>query len=749
MPKKITYEVGVVGHDSYVEGVAGARQEITVEVHELEAEVWGVDKALRYVGAEIPRVDGPAKATGAAKYTYDVNRPDLAYAGMVTSPHAHAKVTAIDASKAKAMKGVLSVQTFDGKRVTYAGSIVAAVCAESEGVLADAIRAIDVSYDVLPVAAVTEDAMKDEAPLVDPRRRTNVRSPRRGGMKRGDPDKVFAQADVTVEAEFRSGIQTHSCLEPHGCTVEIGADGNATVWASTQATARFANGRFLQAIGTPRNRVRVITEHMGGGFGSKFGPQEWDVICAAFAKETGRPVRHLLTRREEHLLGGNRPDCIQKIGMAGTKDGKILGLRGETWGTSGNGGGGAGSANTGAYDLGAVAMKQNGVSTFSMWGRAFRAPRHPQGFFALEGILERYAAKVGMDPLALRIKNDPHPIRQVQWKIGADRMQWAERRRKVPGSDPGAVKRGVGCAASRWNNGGRGSYAVDMIVEADGGVVVRNCVQDLGTGIRTVMSILAAEELGVDLAKVSVEIGDSRLPPGPGSGGSTTTPSLGPAVRDAGMRAKESLAGLLALEWGVDEGDVEWKDGVFHGPGGKKAPFAKACGLIGKDGLRVQGRRRPNWNSPFAGTAGCQFAQVAVDTETGIVTVEKVVAVHDSGRIIDAMTARSQVNGGVIQGISYALYEEKQLDRNLGDMVNPTFDTYRIMGIKDCPEIDVVLTSVVSGYNNAGIMGLGEPATVPTAAAVANAVYNAIGVQVLELPMTPARVLAALEGRQG
>jgi len=434
--------------------------------------------------------------------------------------------------------------------------------------------------------------------------------------------------------------------------------------------------------------------------------------------------------------------------MAGTKDGKILGLRGETWGTSGNGTGGTGAANFAAYNLPALGMSQNAVRTFSAHGRAFRAPRHPQGFFGLEGILELYAHEIGMDPLEVRMKNDPHPIRQVQWRIGSDRIGWEQNRRKVPGSDRGVVKRGVGCAAGRWGQSGGGSYVVDILLDSSGGVVVQNCVQDLGTGIRTVMAVLAAEELGADLKNVAVRIGDSRLPAGPGSGGSTTTPSIGPAVRDAAMRAKESLAGLLALEWGVDEDAIQWKDGVFHGPDGKSTPFTQACGLIGKDGLQVQGRRRRNWRSPFKGTAGCQFAQVAVDTETGVVRVEKVVAVHDSGRIIDTLTARSQVNGGVIQGISYALYEERRLDRNLGDMVNPTLDTYRIMGMSDCPEIDCVFTSVVSGYNNAGIMGLGEPATVPTAAAVASAVFNAIGVQVREIPMTPARVLEALERGQ-
>jgi xanthine dehydrogenase YagR molybdenum-binding subunit len=259
-----------------------------------------------------------------------------------------------------------------------------------------------------------------------------------------------------------------------------------------------------------------------------------------------------------------------------------------------------------------------------------------------------------------------------------------------------------------------------------------------------VLAILVAEELGISPSSVDARIGDTTYPPGPGSGGSTTAPSLGPAAREAAAKARGQLEALLALEWGADAREVRLDGGVFVGPGGKKATFAEACGLIGDEGLQATGTRRPNYAGYEGETAGCQFAQVAVDTETGVIRVERVVAVHDCGRVIDTLTARSQVNGGVIQGISYALFEERRLDRNLGDMVNATLDTYRISGMSDTPRIDVVLTSIVSGFNNAGMMGLGEPVTVPTAGAVANAVYNALGVQIREIPMTPARVLAAL-----
>lgn len=734
---------------TYKAGIEGAERELTVEVHDLDADPWPLGADLKYVGKDTPRQDGPAKATGAARYAYDINLERMAYAGEVISPHAHARAAQVDITAARAMPGVLGARAYAGKRVTYAGASVAAICAESPEALADALAAVVVRYERQPHAVTVESALEADAPRVSPRRSNDSAGGRRGATKRGDPDGALQAAAVTVEQEYRTQIQTHSALEPHGCVVSISKEGQATVWASTQATSGFASGGFVNALGVPRNQVRVLNEHMGGGFGAKFGAQPWDVMCAEFARETGRPVKYLLTRRSEHLVGGNRPDSIQKLTLAGSADGKLSVLKGETWGTSGNGRGGAGAANFMGYEIPNIQMLQHTVSTFTARGAAFRAPRHPQGFFALESAIDLFAQKVRMDPLAVRMKNDPHPVRQLQWKLGAERIGWSKNRRTTPGSDKGPLKRGVGCAAGRWGQAGRGNWTVELDVGRDGSVVVKNGAQDIGTGTRTLMAILVAEELGIPPAAIDARVGDSSYPRGPGSGGSTTAPSLGPAAREAGLRAKEALAALLGLEWGVDGAkDITHKDGVFRGPGGKSASFREACGLIGDEGLSVRGMRRRNYEAYHRETAGCQFAQVAVDVETGVVAVERVVAVHDCGRIVNPLTSRSQVNGGVIQGVGYALFEERQLDENLGDMVNPTFDTYRIPGMQDTPQIDVILTSVVSGFNSVGMMGLGEPATVPTAGAIASAVFNAIGVQVTALPMTPARVLAALEGRR-
>jgi xanthine dehydrogenase YagR molybdenum-binding subunit len=737
-------------------GYPGAERDIVVKVHDLDAAPWGLDAKLRVVGTDVPRLDGLVKATGAARYAFDVRRPRMAYAKELRCFRAHAKVASIDVSAAEKTPGVLAVEVLKrpGDRVTFSGESVAAVCAETEDALDDALAAIAVKYDELPHAVTTADAMQDGAARVDPKS-PNVFEDK--PQTRGDVEKALAEPDlVVVEAEFRTQVQTHSALEPHGCVVEPNADGTFTVWASTQATQAF-QGSIAGSLGTKPAQVRVIAEHVGGGFGAKFGADSWDGTTARFAKKLNRPVKQLLDRRAEHLAAGNRPDSIQRMKLAGRKDGTLVALTGEVFGTSGNGRGGGAAANSRVYKIPNLLMKQSSVSTFTGAGRAFRAPGHPPGVFALEGILDMLAHELGADPLELRMKNDPHPIRRIQWQLGADGIDWKTSRRAVAGSDPGPVKRGVGCAAGLWYQKGGGSWVVNLHVDRTGTVTVQNAVQDIGTGTRTVIAVLVAEELGIDPADVDVRIGDTSFPAGPGSGGSTTAPSIGPAAREAGLRAREGLAALVATEWKVKPEIVNFTSGggfvendwkPNSGPPPRQMTFRQACALLGPDGLSVSGQRRENFAGFHGETAGCQFAQVAVDVETGVVKVERVVAVHDAGRIVDTLTARSQVNGGVIQGISYALYEDRRLDKATGDMVNPTLDTYRITGMNDCPEIDVILTSLESGFNNAGMMGLGEPATVPTAAAVANAVFNATGARLTEIPMTPARVLAAIRASE-
>lgn len=737
-------KLGVAVAGSGAAGGGDVVREVTIKREDDDPVTWGLDAKLAVVGSDTPRVDGLVKATGAARFTADVRRPGLAFARIVRCPYGHATVKAVRLERAKGMPGVLAVLDLQRGRATFAGAPLAAVCAETEAQLDDALGAVEVDLEPLRCVVDATEAQREDAPRVDPKR---PNADDAGGKRGAGPSeavtKALADAEVKVSAVYRTQIQTHSALEPHGSVAEFGADGSLTLWCSTQGVESVQRDA-AQQTGLAVGAVRVVTEFMGGGFGAKFGTTECDRVAMNMARLTKRPVWCMNDRREEHLVGGNRPDSVQALTLGGRRDGTLTVIAGECYGTPGNGTGGAGASNTRAYDIPTQGIVQFGVSTFTAVGRAFRAPGHPQGFFALEGMVDEFAHAAGLDPLDVRRLNDKHPIRRLEWPIGAKRIGWAEHRRKVPGSDPGPVKRGVGCAAGVWGNAGGGGWRIDLVLGRDGSVVVRSGVQDIGTGTKTVLAVLVAEELGLRPEAVRVEIGDSRFPPGPGSGGSTTAPSVGPAARDAGAKARQAVAALVAREWGVEASALTFADGKVQGPGGKTTSFGQACSLLGAEGATVTGRRRPNY-AGFQGTVGgVQFARVAVDVETGVIRVEKVVAVHDAGRIVDRLTARSQVNGGVIQGISYALYEERLLDRTSGDMVNPTLDTYRICGMADCPEIDVVFLDVANGMNNAGIMGLGEPATVPTAAAVANAVFNAIGVRLRELPMTPARVLGAL-----
>ncbi len=334
--------------------------------------------------------------------------------------------------------------------------------------------------------------------------------------------------------------------------------------------------------------------------------------------------------------------------------------------------------------------------------------------------MDDLAVKLGMDPVELRLKNDPSPIRQREYQVGIEKFGWKDKYQK-PGSSPGVVKTGIGCAGAAWPGGG-GSRATqgEARISPDGSIEIRLGVQDIGTGTRTVIAVVAAEILGLTPDQITVRVGDTNYPPGPGSGGSTTCASISPTVYDVCNNALQQLQAQSGL---ADARGANW--------------FA-ACKKLGVTPLAVSGRWQPGLSSDHA--CGVQFAEVAVDTETGLVTLKKVVAVHDCGLIIDKLTLESQINGGIIMGMGYALYEERVMDDLSGVVLNPNFETYKLSGIADVPDIDIVLINMPER----GVIGIGEPATVASASAIANAVANAIGVRVSSLPITPAKVLAAL-----
>jgi len=600
-----------------------------------------------------------------------------------------------------------------------------------------------VEYDVAEPVTTVEAARKPGAPEVA--RGPNEHDPSRSGDAEAVA-KAHASADVVIESEYRTQVQTHSCLETHGCVCAWKGD-ELTVWASTQGTFS-VRGQMAKTLSIPESRITVITEHMGGGFGSKFGVDAWDAFCARAAKATERPCRLMLDRREEHMVAGNRPNSIQRCKFSAGKDGTLLGGEVRSWGTGGVGGG-AGVYNPGIYAFRATYSEQSDVLTHAGSARAFRAPRHPQGIFALEGMMDELAEAIGMDPVEFRLRNDRHPVRQAQWNLGRERIGWSAR--KPTGSQTGRMRRGFGCAAARWPNNGRPGTEVRIRVGKDGSVLAVNGSQDLGTGTRTVIAIVAAEELGLKPADIAVRLGNTNDPYGHGSGGSVTTPSMAPAVREAAFLVKRRLLDAVAAALGVDAAGLDLRDGKVTGAG-RDLGFAKACALLPTDAIEETGRGDPEdfLYPSFAGdVAGAQFAEVEVDTWTGRVRVLRVVAVQDCGVVIDTLTARSQINGGVIQGISYALFEDRLLDPSSGDMCNADFLGYKIAGALDMPEIVALTFPVAEGRTSTGASSLGEPPTTPTSGAVANAVANALGARVRSLPITPDKVLAALGGLKG
>ncbi len=699
---------------------------------------WKPLDKMSILGKHYPRLDGPDKVSGRAKYVYDQAPKGMLYGAILSSPHPAAKINSIDDSKVRRLAGVKAVLTdvHPTGTVRYAGEGVAAVAATTPEIARDALELFDVDYEILPFVEDLEKAMKDGAPQVFADR-GNVRDPRVRGE--GDVDAGFAEANEIIESEYRTQVQTHSCLEVHG-SVAMWEGDELTVWDSTQAVHGVREGlaKFLEI---PESNVRVICHHMGGGFGSKLQPGGYSAVAAKLAKQANAPVKLMLTRKQDFLSGGNRPNSIQKIKMGAKKTGEITAFSAVSHGTAGLGGN-AGVRLPIVYDLPNWKHEHYTVYTNAGAARAFRAPGCPQAVFGMDQIMDEMAEKIGMDPVEFRLKNDTNQTRQKEWRIGAEKIDW-QRRSKTPGSDTGVVKRGIGCAASIWWPGGRGTQAA-MKIFPDGGVEVRCGTQDIGTGTRTIVAAIAAEELGLKISQIRPMVGDSDYPKSGGSGGSTTAPSVAPAIKNTAEKAKAKLIELAAQHFSVPPAEILWQDGTasVQGASNKKLSWKELCSLLGTEPLEVNGEWVEGLSS--AGVAGCQFADVSVDTETGKIKVEKIVAVADCGLILDRLTTESQVNGAVVQGISYALYEDRLMDPVTGTQINAEFENYRIAGAAEIPVIEVIL------YDEAerGVIGIGEPPTIPTSGAIANAVYNAIGVRMRELPMTPDKVLTALAAQQ-
>ncbi len=764
-------------------GVANRIKRIKLEIPSDEPTPWDAKSNLKFVGTPTPRLDGPQKVSGRAKYTHDINLPGLLHGAILRSPHAAATVKSVDVSAAKEIDGVKAVLAVaePGERVVFAGQDVAAVAATRPEIARSALAAIKVEYERRDHVVEVREARLGTAPRVHEgkvrERRTEGAEPDSAGaskakrplppnvrplspMKAGDVAKGLALAQVRHSAQYSTPVILHSALETHGLLVRWDDPSSMTVWSSTQSIFSVRD-EMAEVFGIKPADVHVITEHMGGGFGAKFGAgapgSRLGYIAGTLAKAAGAPVKLMCTRQGEQLATGNRPDSVQRVELGATKSGKLTAIHVVSHGTAGIGTGAGVGRNAFAIYTRCPnrLVEAHDVFTNGGPGTAMRAPGHPQGAFALELALDELAAKVGQDPVKLRIDHDEHPVRKHQFEIGAREFGWTQGRKQSRADREAGkrIRRGLGVAASIWGDFGRAKAAVATCnIYRDGTIEVQNGVQDLGTGIATVLAQVAAEVFQRPLSTVKIRYGRSEFGRSVGSGGSQTTASVTPAVRKACEQVKADLAEVAASKLGGKAKDLTWDENGTAAVGGNRLAFGDICKLIPEETLTATASRPDTYGSypmKFMGSnryqiAGVQFAEVRVDTWTGEVRATRILAVHDPGRVMNELTVRSQINGGIIMGAGMALSEQRVMDARSGRVLNANLEGYKVATVADVPDIQILLTQVHAGNNNTGAIGIGEPATIPTAAALATAVFDALGAPVRALPLTPDRVLAAL-----
>lgn len=692
------------------------------------------------IGKRISRVDGSAKVSGSAKYSSDLNRPGMLHGKILRSPYAHARIVSIDTSAAEKLPGVKAVHIIQGQgtEIQWEGDEIVAVAAVDEPTAEDAIRKIVVKYEKLPHLVNEADLSK-----------VGDRGKPANEQVSGEPDKAFQEAEITIDGFYSIPVITHCCLEPHGQVVEWEGAQNLTVYPSTQNVSGIAQ-QFAQPLGVPVGNVRVLMDYIGGGFGSKFAADRWGVESARLSKEAGKPVKYYLERDAELMVAGNRPSAFAKIKVAAKKDGTITGWQSESWGTGGLAGGGMPPIPY-IFNIPNQRKRHTAVSTNTGAARAWRAPNHPQACFLTMAALDDLAAKLNMDPLELFIKNieitgERSQLYHKELLKAAELIDWKKNWHARGDKSKGTVKRGLGLSMHTWAGRGQNSQCT-VTVHPDGSVETTLGSQDLGTGTRTVIGMVVAETFGLPLEAVKVNIGDNRYPPSGASGGSTTVGGVTAACRRAAQSALEQLVAKVAPDLGGQPDQVEASGGriVAKGNSGKSLSWKQACAKLGATPITANGQNPGEGNLNSSGVGGVQMADVSVDTETGIVKINKLVAVQDCGLIINVKTAESQVYGSLIMGVCYALFEERVMDSITGRMLNPNMEFYKLAGIGDVGDLVVHMWTNDPEQDARGVIGLGEPPVISPGAAISNAVANAIGVRVTGLPLTPDRVLAALE----
>ncbi len=753
----------------------------------------------KILGKGYPRLDALEKVTGAAQYTVDLKMPGLLYGMILRSPIAHARIKAIDISKAQALKGVHAVVTAKDvplnifsfyqwaadktmlatDKVRYVGDEVAAVCAVDKDTAARAIELIEVEYETLPAVFDAEEAMSPDATLLH-ERESNVCF--EVDRVVGDPDKAFAECDYVCEERYATDKVCHCCLEVSNCIAKWDQSGRLTVWTNTQAphTQRQEVARIL---GISTKKVRFISSHMGGGFGSKLVLDMKTPIAAVLSKMTGRPVRIQNSRSEEFCTAKTRYGYTMYVKTGAKKDGRLWAREIKV------------IADCGAYqDKGPATLNFSNmmfaahynipnvrytgklVYTNKQMGTAFRGFGNNQIAFACESQLDSLAAKMDMDPLEFRMKNANKPGEKMHsgaeiptcgmsecMESAAKAVDWNQKRNQKG-------LRGIGVANSLHTAQGGRYYAyaaTDSFIKIaeDGMITLITPAAEMGQGIHSAMAQIVGEELGIPPTEINVIGSDTDLTPYDlGSWGSRGTFVCGNAALAAAREAKKELIGIASEMLEVKSEFIKLEDGqaVAKAPGSPEVilPMAEIMDYTmnkRKAPISVRGQwaddMGPDWDVPKEWTKnvrswafGTQIAEVEVDEETGEVKVLKVIAAQESGITINQKMAEGQIEGSVVQGVGYALTEKQVLAE--GKVVNDGFIDYKILSSEDIPEIETILVETGDPEGPFGAKGLGEAGLVPTAPAIANAIYNACGVRCYELPITREFILKSLKEKK-
>lgn len=714
-----------------------------------------------------PRVEALAKVTGEAKYTVDVRLDGMLQAYVLCATEAHAQIRTIDTHVAVGMPGVRAVMTLvaPGSMIRFHGQPIAAVAAEDLRAAKTAAAAIQIETHPLQPVVGIEDAMKTDAPLVYARHRGtapnanempklpaswkgNVRGPLRMSalMK---PKRSARNIDVAreghgnlSESRFETQAQVHTCMEPHAAVADWQSTEQLTVWLSTQAVSDMADD-IAHRWKLKRDDVRVIAEHIGGGFGSKAVLHVTTTIAIELAKRAHRPVRVALERHQEMALGGLRPANRMDLTVALEPTGEVAAMRARSFSDAGVA---VGNATTAfirmMYPSSYKSLWDYDVVTTSAPGCPFRGPGAPPAFWALEQTIDAIATERVEDPIATRRTIDPNPQRQRLYNWASSLEVWSQRSET---RDTGRFRRGVGIASAGWFYLVTTLSEVHLTAHPDGRWVVSTGAQDIGNGTRTVLATAVADTLGISVRDIEVRIGDSNLVYGPMSAGSRTTASLYPTAADAARQLAATLTDIAVDNLYLQDAR-SGHGGVDHATG--QVPWSEVMAAAPK--LSAVGRRRRDQGGYVVGAAhtrigdgiagGVQITEVEVDTRLGRV---RVLGSHTGigvGKIVCPPLARSQVEGGVLQGISYALYEDRRLCPLTGRLLTAGLEDYRILGISDTPPMLVHFDEEGFEHVQERAVGLAELATVSVAASIGNAVFHATGKRQRTLPLRPDRM---------